>query len=422
MILQCNAAGYANSTDTIEINSTVISKKKLSKEEVFSLISELLNCRSSNEFSTNKKRIDNGDIVTALSLMQHNIDTLLFDNDSGEFRLDTKIISDFERLLHINMSSTMNKTDVDTIDVVRMMFDIIFEDKRLSNKTKTLLAKLQIPVLKVAFLDNAYFSDDPHPAERLINKLTDAAISLTKIDDNNSPSFYPELNAIVTRITNEFTDDAAIFSGILESSQLFKKEKQNKTNPSTQHLYDATEKLKLLSNRIQKSYSTDNIKKSVDDKSANINVKTISKNKLNPPIAATAYDSIINTKNSAHTNQLITNAIRKKIIADELPREVRDFLTTTWANVATRIYNDHSDKSEIWKTTISVVDQLAWIFQPKSNFEDKQKITNIIPRLVTNIQDGLDSTNSVSKNKTQLFATLLSIHAASLKEQRLARN
>ena len=34
----------------------------------------------------------------------------------------------------------------------------------------------------------------------------------------------------------------------------------------------------------------------------------------------------------------------------------------------------------------------------------------------------LDSTNSVSKNKTQLFTTLLSIHAASLKEQHLARN
>ena len=436
IIIQCNAAEYADEKKVDSLLQT--SNSRLSKEDVFHFIPELL-LRADQDADTpsTKESADNNNngIVSALSLMQRNIDALLFDNDSGQFNISSKVLGDFDRLLNLNVPDARGHADVDTIDVVRMMFDIIFEDSGLTNKTKALLAKLQIPILKVAILDETYFSDDPHPADQLIDKLTDAARLLSNSDAKNNESFYREFNAIVSRITNEFIDDTTIFSNILASSQLFRKEKQQKMNSSIQHLKNTTDRLKLLSSKVQTTNSPKNSNKlagykiKLNNVRMNNSIKT-NKNathediKLEAAPKSTLANSIIekNTINAGNAKQTITTAIRKKIIAEELPRELREFLTTTWAKVATTIYNNYGEKSDIWDTTMLVVDELIWVFQAKTSEQEKLNITNIIPRLITNIQNGLDSTNCESSRKTKIFTTLLSIHAASLKEQRLARH
>jgi len=414
MIVQCNAAEYNDET-TLDTKLKIVTSK-LSRQDVFSLIPRLLNQSTPTSSATKlKNTLTDKGIIAALSLMQKNIDALLF-KGIDEKNLDSitdpaiysAVLGDFDRLLRNNRPKATQQTNEDTIDVIRMMFDIIFEDDRLTNKTKTLLAKLQIPVLKAAFLDSHYFDDSSHPAEKLINKLTDTAVAISKNDNKNTDVFYKETSIIVSQIINEFSDDSAIFSNILQTSRLFNKEIKKKevtkkatkeksatanASSSLQSLQSTTRRLQLLSKKLQQP----------------------NPNKTKP-------EQITTKKIPEKSKLLISNAIRNKIQKIELPKEIREFLTATWASVAATIYDTHGDKSETWKTTMLVVDELTWVFQPKTSAQEKINLTTIIPHLITNIQDGLQSTKHESKNKSKIFSSLLSINAACLKEQRMARN
>ncbi|MEP7058822.1 MAG: DUF1631 family protein, partial [Caldimonas sp.] len=60
-----------------------------------------------------------------------------------------------------------NQLEAMTIEMVAMLFDFIFETRDLPDGIKALLARLQIPVLKVAMLDGAFFAKKTHPSRLL---------------------------------------------------------------------------------------------------------------------------------------------------------------------------------------------------------------------------------------------------------------
>jgi len=427
MILHCNAAEFAD-PEIFETWAQAETKKTnnnnvASKQDIFNQIPDLLK-RPVRAVSSTHNLANNG-VVAALSLMQQNIDTVLFgehnDNSNG---INSDILGEFDRLVRRNNPESTDVFDADTVDVIRMMFDIIFEDNRLADKLKIELAKLQIPLLKVAVMDDKYFGNDPHPADQLVNKLTDAALELNKKGNMNSDSFIDEVSFIVNRVIKEFTDDPAVFNDIMNSSSLFSKKGPVKAAKSIQSLKETTEKLKSLSARAKNLKPAATINPVKDSKKttakttakAKTVTKTITKN--TSPVNVKAAP-LTNTKKTKTPKQLIANAIRTKVLQYELPTEVREFMNTTWVEVATRVYDAHGDKSATWKSAMLVVDELTWVFQEKTSQQDKVKLSAIIPHLVTNIQDGLTSTGCKSNRKAKIFSTLLSMHAANLKKQKL---
>jgi hypothetical protein len=75
-------------------------------------------------------------------------------------------------------SAQLGSLDALTIDIVAMLFDYVFEDRQIPPAVKAVLARLQIPTLKVALIDKAFFSSRAHPARRLLDRLAEAAIGL----------------------------------------------------------------------------------------------------------------------------------------------------------------------------------------------------------------------------------------------------
>ena len=68
--------------------------------------------------------------------------------------------------------------DALTIDIVAMLFDFVFEDRHVPVEVKAAIGRLQIPMVKVALIDRAFFSARSHPARRLLNRLAEASIGL----------------------------------------------------------------------------------------------------------------------------------------------------------------------------------------------------------------------------------------------------
>ena len=64
----------------------------------------------------------------------------------------------------------------DVINLVGMLFDFILDDRQLHPVMKSLIGRLQIPVLKVALSDRNFFNRGGHPARKLLNELALAAI------------------------------------------------------------------------------------------------------------------------------------------------------------------------------------------------------------------------------------------------------
>ena len=74
-----------------------------------------------------------------------------------------------------------NQLESMTIEMVAMLFDFIFETKDLPDGIKALLARLQIPVLKAAMLDGAFFAKKTHPSRLLVNALAQAGLGWSPV-------------------------------------------------------------------------------------------------------------------------------------------------------------------------------------------------------------------------------------------------
>src|SRR5690554_4504409 len=68
------------------------------------------------------------------------------------------------------------QVDSDVINLVGMLFDFILDDRQLHPVMKSLIGRLQIPVLKVALSDRNFFNRGGHPVRKLLNELALAAI------------------------------------------------------------------------------------------------------------------------------------------------------------------------------------------------------------------------------------------------------
>ncbi|HEX7324865.1 MAG TPA: DUF1631 domain-containing protein [Rhodanobacteraceae bacterium] len=133
--------------------------------------------------------------------------------------LKDELIAQIQRLsgaAHANVSGA----DEDTIDLVGMLFEYILQDHTIPAPMQVLLARLQIPYLKVAILDRRMFAHASHPARRLLDQLADAAKSWSAESDRDQRLFN-EVKGIVESLLHDFDDDVDVFERKLEAFNQF---------------------------------------------------------------------------------------------------------------------------------------------------------------------------------------------------------
>lgn len=108
----------------------------------------------------------------------------------------------------------LSEEDNDTIDLVGMLFDHLSEDLKPGSGSGTLLAKLQVPILKVALNDKSFFARRQHPARQLLNSMAESA-QLWLDDDDADPALFGKMQLVVDRVLTEFDQDPKVFEGLL---------------------------------------------------------------------------------------------------------------------------------------------------------------------------------------------------------------
>jgi len=74
--------------------------------------------------------------------------------------------------------------DAMVIDVVEMLFDYILSDKNIPDAMRSLIGRLQIPILKLAVLDRDFFTRKSHPSRLFLNRLAEQAAVWNQASDS----------------------------------------------------------------------------------------------------------------------------------------------------------------------------------------------------------------------------------------------
>lgn len=100
------------------------------------------------------------------------------------------------------IQTTAGKLDHMVIDIVASLFDQILSDPKVPPQMARIIARLQLPVLRVALNDHSFFSSRKHPVRRLVNRM--ASLACAYDDFSTGPA--EQLLARVRELTQEIVD------------------------------------------------------------------------------------------------------------------------------------------------------------------------------------------------------------------------
>lgn len=260
------------------------------------------------------------------------------------------------------VANTGNQVDAMTIDIIAMLFDYVFEDTAIPDAVKALLAKLQIPVLKVAIMDKAFFSKKAHPARRLLDVLAEASLCFAGQANKEDP-LYQKIESIVDRLHHEFETDVALFEQVLADFEAF-----------------------ML---VHESASADMVERS----------------------ARALHDG----EKREMARMIALDETERRASATDLPEAVTSMLRGPWARVLERIYLREGGRNQHFADALEVAEDLVWSVTPKLDADARKRLVGMLPSLLKRLQEGLDIAAVEQQDRDQFFAALVDCHAAAVK-------
>ena len=260
------------------------------------------------------------------------------------------------------LATKANQLESMTIEMVAMLFDFIFETKDLPDGIKALLARLQIPVLKAAMLDGAFFAKKTHPSRLLVNQLAQAGLGWAPTMGNEDP-LYRKIDAIVHQILDNFSDDLTIFDEQREVLETFLAE---------------------------------------EEKAAEENIHSGAEE--------------INQKDRQQIASVVAKAeIEKRIEGSPVPNFLALFLRAKWQVALEYVYLSDGEESEAWESGVATLEDLVWSVQPKRSPEDRRHLVALLPSLLKRLSAGMQNRGWVADEREAFMANLVEAHAAAVK-------
>jgi hypothetical protein len=255
-----------------------------------------------------------------------------------------------------------NQLEAMTIELVAMLFDFIFETRDLPDSIKALIGRLQIPVLKAAMLDGAFFSKKSHPSRLLVNALAEAGIGWSPTMGQDDP-LYRKIEQIVHRILDDFTDDVGLFDELRHDLEAF------------------------LAN---------------EDREAEATIQS-------------AADQI-NDRDQQEIAQMVASAeIERRLREFPAPNFLASFLREKWVGTLTHLYLREGEESEAWNSALGTLDDLVWSVQPKRLTEDRRRLVAMLRNLLKQLHSGLHNVTWGPGEREQFMSNLVEAHAAAVK-------
>ncbi|MGH8357299.1 MAG: DUF1631 family protein, partial [Pseudomonas sp.] len=260
-------------------------------------------------------------------------------------------------------SRVVEDADEDVINLIAMLFEFILNDGTVPESLKALIARLQIPMLKVAVLDKSFFSRTNHPARRLLNEIASAAMGWSQRDDYQRDSLYLHIEQVVQRLLNDFVDDPAIFSQLLTEFTAFTHDERRRSELLEQRTRDAEE------------------------------------GRARTEIA----------------RQRVAEALNLRLLGKVLPEVVVQFLQQAWSQVLLLACLKHGEHSPQWLAGLRTMDELIWSVGLSEDTEAGRHLLEQLPGLLKALRDGLSGAAFDPFITREFFTRLQTLHVQSFR-------
>ena len=302
-------------------------------------------------------------VLSALSGLQQQYNLQAPSSDRGELSLP-----DLRQSLVTSLSQpqadgtitsqSLSRIDEDTMNVIEFLFEFILGDQAIPAKIRALLARLQLPMLKVAITDKTFFSKKKHSARLLLNNLAQASTGWGNYDDKKD-ILFSQIESIVNSILTDFDANLEIFTKLNDQLTQFLQQQEQSSNFSEQRIAQATEgQEKLL-------------------------------------LAKQEVDNIINELMAKYS---------------PVPKAVVTLIDDSWRQILRLRFLQKGGESSEWKEAVLLMEELLWSVTPKSAPGDRKKLLETIPKLLKSLREALGGASFNQHKITALFKDLQECH------------
>ncbi|WP_339528973.1 DUF1631 domain-containing protein [Pseudomonas mucidolens] len=334
------------------------------EQQAFAALQELLlavrgSVAPTLEASAQAQPISTRDLLRLLSHLQQYVPEPAVEDD---FDLRGQLEQLLTRVsVKSGKSRVVEEADEDVINLIAMLFEFILDDSTLPDSLKALIARLQIPMLKVAVLDKSFFSRGSHPARRLLNEIGAAALGWAKRDDYQRDSLYLRIEQVVQCLLNEFGDDPAIFSRLLQEFTAFTQDERRRSELLEQRTRDAEE----------------------------------------------------GRARADQARRRVAEALNQRLLGKVLPQVMVQFLQHAWSQVLLVACLKHGEHSPAWQAALQAMDELIWSVSLSEDTQAGRHLLEQLPALLKSLRDGLNEAAVDPFMSREFFIQLQALHVQS---------
>ena len=265
------------------------------------------------------------------------------------------------------MQASTGKLDHMVIDVVGSLFDQILSDSRVPPQMAREIARLQLPVLRVALSDSTFFSTRRHPVRRFINRIASLANAFDDFDIGPGAKFLTRVRKLVDEIVEGDFDQIELYAAKVAELEKFIAEQGEVAVEQSGAAVVLDQKESEL--RIQQRYMLQ---------------------------------------------------LRSSLAPLSLPAYMQEFLAQVWSQalvLATRRDGPESDSAKRYRR---VGVDLVMSIQPKGSPMFRKKFLMQLPALMKDLNEGMKLIGWPEPAQKEFFGKLLPAHAESLKGQAMS--
>ncbi len=253
-----------------------------------------------------------------------------------------------------------------TVEIVSLVFDYIYADRRLPDPVKQQLLRLQVVAVKAALIDRSFFARRQHPMRRLIDRISDMATD-PDADIGPESGLIAGITDTVDWIIENFDSDLATFEEAMRRFDVLAQAEAERRSTRLAEIAHQAERLEALAGAQEQGHAE----------------------------IALRIDPVT-------------------------PAFVREFLTRWWSRALAHARVDGGEKGPeaAWEDALRIAELLIWSVAPKVP-EDIARLASMLPRLIGGLTKGLKAVDIDQVERERFFNELLHWHTRAIQDAKL---
>ncbi len=244
-----------------------------------------------------------------------------------------------EQIASEDENGAVEADDMQTIDLVGLLFEYMLSDEHLPDSVKAVLSYLHTPFLKIAFIDKDFFEQPEHPARVLLNSLAEAGARWVGNDGSDQYDIFAKIKTTVFHLLQEFKNDVRIFAETLIEFNSYTR--------------NVARRQELMERRaLEKAQGEERLREA---------------------------------------KMQVNDEVRKRTDGKEMPSAILLLLLQPWSDYLSFVLLRYSDKSDTWQKALKVIDDLLWTLEPKTLQVEKAKQMHIQADLIAALEKGFET-------------------------------